>query len=78
MPKGRLKHMRTKALNDFTHALLDDEGEIIRKYRWSNAEVKYFTENHFQGRIVRLKQPKPTQQISQYELAFDNCGECLF
>ena len=70
--------MRIKALSDFTHALLDDEGEIIRKYRWSKSEAKWFTENHFQGRIVRLKQSKLTQQVSQYELAFDNCEECLF
>ena len=42
--------MRIKALSDFTHALLDDEGEIIRKYRWSKSEAKWFTENHFQGR----------------------------
>ena len=70
--------MRIKALSDFTHAVIDDEGEIVRKYRWSKTEVKYFTEHHFQGRIVRLKQPKPIQQISQYELAFEDCGKCLF
>jgi len=75
---GRLNHMRIKVLSEFTHAVIDDEGEVIRKYRWSRAEVKYFTENHFQGRIVRLKQPKPKQQPSQYELALDDCGECLF
>jgi hypothetical protein len=70
--------MRIKALSDFTHAVIDDEGEIVRKYRWSKTEVKYFTDNLFHGRVVRLKQSKPEQQISQYELAFEDCGESLF
>ena len=30
----------------FSYAVVDDEGEVIRKYRWSVKEAKWFTENN--------------------------------
>ena len=30
----------------FSHAILDDDGEVIRKHRWSNREAKWFKDNN--------------------------------
>ena len=57
----------------FTHAIVDDEGETIRKYRWNNKEAKWFTENNKDAIVVKLDKP-----IVVKEDLFKLVGECLF
>ena len=55
----------------FTHALVED-GEIVRKYRWSRREAKWYRETHKDVTIVTLEQ-KPQVKEDLFELV----GECL-
>jgi hypothetical protein len=57
----------------FTHAILDDDGNPIRKFRWSNSEAKWFTNTHPYAIIIKLPKEK---QVKQDYLAL--LGECLF
>ena len=57
----------------FSHAILDDEGEVIRKHRWSVKEAKWFTENNPNVKVVKLDKPKEVK-----EDLFKLVGECLF
>jgi hypothetical protein len=57
----------------FSYAVVDDEGEVIRKYRWSVKEAKWFTEKNPSVKVIKLeikKEPK--------ENLFELVGECLF
>lgn len=57
----------------FSHAILDDNGEIIRKHRWSTREAKWFTDNNPHVIIVRLpKEVRVREDLCQL------VGECLF
>ena len=59
----------------FTHAIVDDMGDIIRKYRWSSKEAKWHKE---QGNIViKLEVIKETENNSYDELS-KLCGESIF
>jgi len=55
----------------FTHALVED-GEIIRKFRWSRREAKWYRESHKDVIIITLEQ-EPKVQENLFELV----GECL-
>ena len=55
----------------FSHAILDDTGEVIRKHRWSNREAKWFINNNPNVKVITLPKPKP---INLYDVV----GECLF
>jgi len=57
----------------FSYAVVDDEGEVIRKYRWSVKEAKWFTENNPDVKVVKLDKP-----IVVKEDLFQLVGECLF
>lgn len=57
----------------FSYAILDDDGEVIRKHRWSPREAKWFTDNNPHVIIVKLAKEK---QIK--EDLFKLVGECLF
>jgi len=62
----------------FSYAVVDDEGEVIRKYRWSVKEAKWFTENNPSVRVIRLEQePKQTSIQIQQEL-FNLVGEAKY
>jgi hypothetical protein len=62
----------------FSYAVVDDEGEVIRKHRWSVKEAKWFTENNPHVKVVKLdKEPKQTQPQIQQEL-FNLVGEALY
>jgi len=55
----------------FTHAIVED-GEIIRKFRWSRREAKWYKENHKDVTIITLEvQPKVEEDL------FKLVGECL-
>ena len=57
----------------FSYAVVDDEGEVIRKYRWSVKEAKWFTENNPNVKVIKLDKPKEVK-----EDLFQLVGECLF
>ncbi len=57
----------------FSYAVVDDEGEVIRKHRWSVKEAKWFTENNPDVKVVKLDKP-----IEVKEDLFKLVGECLF
>jgi hypothetical protein len=57
----------------FSYAVIDDEGEVIRKHRWSVKEAKWFTENNPDVKVVKLDKPKVVK-----EDLFQLVGECLF
>ena len=62
----------------FTYATVDDEGEVIRKFRWSVKEAKWFTDNNPSVKVIRLeREPKQTMAQIQQEL-FNSVGEALF
>jgi len=42
---------------NFTHAVLDD-GDIIRKYRWSKREAKWYKDSHPDLDVVELPKEK--------------------
>jgi hypothetical protein len=60
----------------FTYAIVDDDGEILRKYRWSAKEAKWHKD---QGKnvIALPKEKAPSQQNVQQEL-FNLVGEALY
>ena len=58
----------------FTHAIVDDDGEVIRQYRWSNKEAKWHKE---QGKNVIKLEVKQEPTTSAFDEAFKLVGECL-
>lgn len=69
----RKLEQKTWRMIPFSHAILDDEGEVIRKHRWSVKEAKWFTENNPNVKVVKLDKP-----IVVKEDLFQLVGECLF
>jgi hypothetical protein len=64
----------------FSYAVVDDEGEVIRKHRWSVKEAKWFTEKNPHAKVIRLnqdKEPKQTAIQIQQEL-FNLVGEATY
>ena len=57
----------------FSYAVVDDEGEVIRKHRWSVKEAKWFTDNNPDVKVIKLDKPKEVK-----EDLFKLVGECLF
>ena len=57
----------------FSYAVVDDEGEVIRQYRWSVKEAKWFTDNNPSVKVIKLDKPKVVK-----EDLFKLVGECLF
>ena len=57
----------------YSYAVVDDEGEVIRKHRWSVKEAKWFTENNPNVKVIKLDKPKEVK-----EDLFQLVGECLF
>jgi hypothetical protein len=56
----------------FSYAILDDDGEIIRKHRWSFKEAKWFKDNNPNVNLIKLAKEK----IIKEDL-FALVGECL-
>jgi len=62
----------------FSYATVDDEGEVIRKHRWSVKEAKWFTDNNPHVKVIKLeKESQPTMMQIQQEL-FNLVGEALY
>lgn len=51
-------------MNNFTHAIVDD-GEIIRKFRWSRREVKWYKDTHPEVEILEL--PKQSEKVFNFD-----------
>lgn len=59
----------------FTYALIDDDGEIIRKFNWSKKEADWYRANEYGDRLIKLEikeEPKLTQkeEFEQFTLKF--------
>ena len=46
----------------FSYAVVDDEGEVIRQYRWSVKEAKWFTDNNPHVKVIRLEKVKQVKE----------------
>jgi hypothetical protein len=57
----------------FSYAILDDDGEVIRKHRWSAREAKWFTDNNPHVIIIKLAKEK----VIPIDLT-TLVGDCLF
>lgn len=65
---------------DFTHAIYDDDGLIVRKLRMSKSEFEWFIKEHPRTDIRKLettKTLKPTQ-ADLFNTALERVGESLF
>lgn len=49
----------------FSYAVVDDEGEVIRKHRWSVKEAKWFTDNNPHVKVIKL--PKEIAKEFDYD-----------
>jgi hypothetical protein len=54
----------------FSHAIVDEMGEVIRKFRWSAKEAKWHKD---QGKNVIALPKEPKVKFN-----FDDYEECLF
>jgi len=58
----------------FTHAIVDEDGSVIRKFRWSAKEAKWHKE---QGKnVIKLDVAKEPVR-SAFDIACDLVGECI-
>jgi len=55
----------------FTHAVIDDDGEVIRKYRWNAKEAKWYKDQG--NNVIKLEVIKEVN-----EDVMSLVGECLF
>ena len=55
----------------FTYAIVDDDGEVIRKYRWSIKEAKWHKEQG--SNVIKLEVVKEVK-----EDVMTLVGDCLF
>jgi hypothetical protein len=55
----------------FTHAIIDDDGEIIRKHRWNAKEAKWHKEQG--SNVIKLEVVKEVEEDVSTLV-----GECLF
>ena len=56
----------------FSYAILDDDGEVVRKHRWSVKEAKWFKDNNPNVTVVKLEKKIIKEDL--YALV----GECLY
>jgi hypothetical protein len=55
----------------FTYAVIDDDGEVLRKYRWNAKEAKWHKEQG--SKVIKLEVVKETK-----EDVMSLVGDCLF
>jgi hypothetical protein len=55
----------------FTYAVIDDDGEVLRKYRWNAKEAKWYKEQG--SNVIKLEVVKETK-----EDVMSLVGDCLF
>ena len=54
----------------FTYAVIDDEGEVLRKYRWNAREAKWHKEQG--SNVIKL------EVVKEKPFDLNNYEECLF
>ena len=59
----------------FTYAIVDDDGEVIRKYRWSAKEAKWHKEQG--NNVIKLEVTKEPVK-SAFDIALELVGLCPF
>jgi hypothetical protein len=59
----------------FTYAVVDDDGEVLRKYRWNAKEAKWHKEQG--SSVIKLEVVKEKENDSYDELS-KLCGESIF
>ena len=55
----------------FTYAVIDDDGEVLRKYRWNAKEAKWHKEQG--SNVIKLEVVKENK-----EDVMSLVGDCLF
>lgn len=55
----------------FTHALLDFDDEIIKKYRWTKKEYEWYIEKHPKDKIIKLDKPERVSRADQKRKELD-------
>jgi hypothetical protein len=55
----------------FTYAVVDDDGEVLRKYRWNAKEAKWHKEQG--SNVIKLEVVKETKKD-----VMSLVGDCLF
>jgi len=58
----------------FSHAIVDEDGEIVRKFRWSAKEAKWHKE---QGKNVIKLEVEKKSSSNPFQEAFNLVGECF-
>ena len=61
---------------EFTHAIYDDDGNVLRKLRLSKKEFDWY-KSEKPYLIIRKLETTKQKNINQQEL-FNQIGECLF
>ena len=59
----------------FTYAVVDDDGEVLRKHRWSIKEAKWHKEQG--SNVIKLEVIKQTESNIYDELS-KLCGDAVF
>jgi hypothetical protein len=59
----------------FTYAVVDDDGEVLRKHRWSIKEAKWHKEQG--SNVIKLEVVKQTESNIYDELS-KLCGDAVF
>ena len=58
----------------FTYAVVDDDGEVIRQYRWSAKEAKWHKEQG--SNVIKLEVVKEVKEVKEDVMTL--VGDCLF
>ena len=58
----------------FTYAVIDDDGEVIRQYRWSAKEAKWHKEQG--SNVIKLEVVKEVKEVKEDVMTL--VGDCLF
>ena len=56
----------------FSYAIIDEDGEIVRKFRWSAKEAKWHKDNG--KNVIKLEVVK----INKFQQALELVGESLY
>ena len=58
----------------FTYAVIDDDGEVLRKYRWNVKEAKWHKEQG--SNVIKLEVVKEVKEVKEDVMTL--VGDCLF
>jgi len=58
----------------FTYAVIDDDGEVLRKYRWNAKEAKWHKEQG--SNVIKLEVIKEVKEVKEDVMTL--VGDCLF